>query len=67
MYLDRKMLHIREGKGRKDRYVPVPIGNHLSRGLKTYIEAERPYIWLFNGKDTIPDSYTVFRNQVCSG
>jgi len=47
--LDRKMLHIREGKGRKDRY--VPIGEHLSRGLKTYIEAERPYIWVFNGKD----------------
>jgi len=47
--LDRKMLHIREGKGRKDRY--VPIGVHLSRGLKTYLEAERPYVWLFNGKD----------------
>lgn len=47
--LDRKMLHIREGKGRKDRY--VPIGEHLSRGLKTYIEAEHPYVWLFNGKD----------------
>jgi len=47
--LDRKMLHIREGKGGKDRY--VPIGEHLTRGLKTYIESERPYIWLFNGKD----------------
>lgn len=47
--LDRKMLHIREGKGRKDRY--VPLGDHLTRGLKTYIEAEHPYIWLFNGKD----------------
>ena len=47
--LDRKMLHVREGKGRKDRY--VPIGEHLSRGLKMYLEAEHPYIWLFNGKD----------------
>ena len=47
--LDRKMLHIRQGKGRKDRY--VPLGDMLSRGLKTYIEAERPYVWLFNGKD----------------
>ncbi len=45
---DRKMLHIREGKGRKDRY--VPLGEHLGRGLKCYIGAERPYIWLFNGK-----------------
>lgn len=46
--LDRKMLHIREGKGRKDRY--VPIGNCLSRGLQTYLESERPYVWLINGK-----------------
>lgn len=45
---DRKMLHIREGKGMKDRY--VPLGEHLSRGLKTYLESERPYIWMFNGK-----------------
>jgi integrase/recombinase XerD len=42
------MLHIREGKGRKDRY--VPLGEHLSRGLQSYIRAERPYVWLFNGK-----------------
>jgi len=48
--LDRRMLHIREGKGRKDRY--VPIGEHLSRGLQTYIELEKPYIWLFNGKNS---------------
>ncbi len=46
---DRKMLHIREGKGRKDRY--VPLGSHISRGLQAYIEGERPYVWLFNGKD----------------
>ena len=46
--LERKMLHIREGKGRKDRY--VPLGEHLVRGLKTYLDAERPYSWLFNGK-----------------
>lgn len=47
--LDRKMLHVREGKGRKDRY--VPIGEHLSRGLAKYLDAECPYIWLFNGKN----------------
>ncbi len=46
--LDRKMLHIRQGKGRKDRY--VPIGKHLSRGLEKYLEAEPPYVWLLNGK-----------------
>jgi site-specific recombinase XerD len=45
--LDRKMLHIKEGKGRKDRY--VPLGDNLSYALKKYIAILRPYIWLFNG------------------
>lgn len=45
----RNMIHVRQSKGRKDRY--VPIGMHLSRGLKTYLEAEHPHKWLFNGKD----------------
>jgi site-specific recombinase XerD len=54
----RKMLHIREGKGRKDRY--VPLGDHLIRGLKTYIDAERPYLWLFNGKNKAGDSLQQF-------
>jgi len=46
--LDRAQLHIREGKGRKDRY--VPLGVHLVRGLGTYMQAEPPWVWLFNGK-----------------
>ncbi len=46
--LDRAQLHIREGKGRKDRY--VPLGKHLVRGLRIYLQAEPPYVWLFNGK-----------------
>ena len=45
---DRKMLHVRQGKCRKDRY--VPLCDLLIRGLKTYIEAEQPQTWLFNGK-----------------
>ena len=46
---DRSQLHVREGKGKKDRYVPLcPL---LIRGLRTYIEAERPVQFLFNGKD----------------
>jgi integrase/recombinase XerD len=45
----RNMIHVRQSKGRKDRY--VPIGINLSRGLKKYLEAEHPYKWLFNGKD----------------
>jgi integrase/recombinase XerD len=46
---DRNMIHVRQGKGRKDRY--VPIGEHLARGLKKYLDAEKPVKWLFNGKD----------------
>jgi integrase/recombinase XerD len=45
---DRKMLHVRQGKGNKDRY--VPLSTHLIRGLKLYIETERPEEWLFNGQ-----------------
>jgi site-specific recombinase XerD len=56
--LDRKMLHIREGKGRKDRY--VPLCDLLARGIKTYLEVEKPVEYLFNGKnssgETVPIS-----------
>ncbi len=46
---DRNKVHVRQSKGRKDRY--VPIGVNLTRGLKNYLEAERPSKWLFNGKN----------------
>lgn len=46
--VERKMLHIRQGKGRKDRY--VPLSSILSRGLQTYLAAEQPQVWLFNGQ-----------------
>lgn len=45
---DRKTLHVRQGKGRKDRY--VVLGDHLIRGLKNYILSEVPVTWLFNGQ-----------------
>lgn len=44
---DRKMLHIVQGKGSKDRY--VPLSGHLIRGLKTFISIENPQRYLFNG------------------
>jgi integrase/recombinase XerD len=44
---DRKVLHVRMGKGKKDRY--VPMCNLLIRGLKKYIAEENPKNWLFNG------------------
>jgi site-specific recombinase XerD len=42
---DRGQLHVRKGKGRKDRY--VPLGEMLQRGLHKYIGAENPTQWLF--------------------
>ena len=45
---DRKQLRVVQGKGRKDRYVPLSV--HLIRGLKKYIEAEKPQEYLFNGQ-----------------
>ena len=44
---DRRMLHIVQGKGGKDRY--VPLSEHLIRGLKTFISIENPERYLFNG------------------
>ena len=44
---DRKMLHVVQGKGSKDRY--VPLSEHLIRGLKTFISIENPVQYLFNG------------------
>ena len=53
---DRKMLHVRQGKGNKDRY--VPLCDILIRGLKTYIKAEQPVEFLFNGKsDGLPGGF----------
>ncbi len=46
---DRNLIHVRQSKGRKDRY--VPIGENLCRGLKNYLASEVPLKWLFNGKD----------------
>ena len=42
---DRKLLHIVQSKGNKDRYVPLPA--HLIRGIKKYISIEHPKNYLF--------------------
>lgn len=44
----RSVLHVRQGKGKKDRY--VPLGNILVAEIKHYIEICKPKTWLFNGK-----------------
>ena len=43
---DRSQLHIKQGKGGKDRY--VPISSNMLRGLRKYIQVEAPVTWLFN-------------------
>jgi site-specific recombinase XerD len=44
----RKQLHVVQGKGKKDRY--VPLSEHLIRGLNQYLASEKPDQWLFNGQ-----------------
>ena len=46
---ERKTIHIRQSKYKKDRM--VPLSDFMARGLKKYLAAENPYIWLFNGKE----------------
>jgi integrase/recombinase XerD len=48
----RMLIHIRGGKGNKDRY--VPLSTTLLDRLRAYWLQERPPLWLFPGTD--PDS-----------
>jgi len=47
---ERKTIHIRQSKYKKDRI--VPLANSMAVGLKKYLSAENPHIWLFNGKES---------------
>jgi integrase/recombinase XerD len=42
---ERRMLHIRQGKGDKDRYVPLPEGT--LKLLRDYWSTHRHPVWLF--------------------
>ncbi len=44
---DRMMIHIRSGKGQKDRY--VPLSKLIVRGLKQHLSTARPKTYLFEG------------------
>lgn len=46
---ERKTIHIRQSKYKKDRI--VPLAESMAIGLKKYLKAENPHIWLFNGKE----------------
>lgn len=45
---DRKQLHIRQSKHKKDRY--VPISSLTLKGLTDYLNTSHPTNYLFNGK-----------------
>ena len=45
---ERKTIHIRQSKYKKDRI--VPLSDYIAIGLKKYISVENPHIYLFNGK-----------------
>jgi integrase/recombinase XerD len=46
---EREMVHVHQGKGGKDRC--LPMGAMLARGIRSYIDAEKPRQFLFEGKD----------------
>jgi site-specific recombinase XerD len=46
----RMLIHIRESKNRKDRY--VPLSRYVLTGLRKYYLLERPKVYLFNGAET---------------
>ena len=45
---ERMTIHIRQSKYKKDRI--VPLSPTIAIGLKKYLRAENPHVWLFNGK-----------------
>jgi integrase/recombinase XerD len=46
---ERKTIHIRQGKYKKDRL--LPLADFMASGLKKYISSEHPHLYLFNGKE----------------
>lgn len=46
---ERMVIHIRQSKYKKDRI--VPLASAMAIGLKKYLSAEHPLVWLFNGKE----------------
>jgi len=46
---ERKTIHIRQSKYKKGRI--APLSDYMALGLKKYILAEHPHVWLFNGKE----------------
>ncbi len=47
IHWDRKLIHIRQSKGRKDRY--VALSEHILPLIKTYFDEYNPLVFVFNG------------------
>ena len=45
---ERKVIHIKQSKYKKDRI--VPLSDYMAKGLRQYFAVEHPQTWLFNGK-----------------
>ncbi|MFN7260073.1 MAG: tyrosine-type recombinase/integrase [Cyclobacteriaceae bacterium] len=59
---ERNMIHVRQSKGKKDRY--VPMGHLLMNDVKNYLLRDKPVKWLFNGKDNRECSRAAIRRAV---
>ena len=59
----RMVVHIRHGKGAKDRY--VPLSETLLERLRIYWKQYRPYTWLFPGQDLHAPLNTGAVQKVC--
>ena len=60
--LDRKLVHIRQSKNKKDRYIPMSA--HAVRGIKKHLAINSPKDYLFDNynRKGIPISKTRIRN-----
>ena len=45
----RMVIHVRQGKGNKDRY--VPLSKNILVGLRKYFQSCKPVTYLFNGQE----------------
>jgi hypothetical protein len=61
--LDRMVIRVEQGKGRKDRY--VMLSPHLLELLRAWWRATRPQGWLFPGRDRVRPMTTRQLNHAC--
>jgi site-specific recombinase XerD len=61
---DRMLIHVRQGKGRKDR--TVMLSPHLLETLRHYVHEFRPTRWLFPGSNYEKPLTTRTLQHVCA-